>query len=88
MMYIYIITMWSYNYDFLINGFINGVVNPVRILDWHKLPIPFLYFKGFLWEWYGNGGPTGGISLDSIKQEASKSHQILNGQGATRYKSS
>ena len=25
----------------------------------HKLPIPFPYFKGFLWEWYGRvaGGP-------------------------------
>lgn len=58
--------MWSYNYHFLIHGFINGVVTPVRILDWHILQ----------------------ISLDSIKQESSKSHQILNGQGATRYKSS
>ena len=22
------------------------------------IPIPLAYFKGFLWEWYGNGGPT------------------------------
>ena len=40
----------------------------------YKLPIPFPYFKGFLWEWYGSsmgmgvpvlGGP--GISLDFLR---------------------
>ena len=30
----------------------------------HKLPVPFPHFKGFLWEWYGNGGPTSGGSLE------------------------
>ena len=38
----------------------------------HKLPIPFPYFRGFLWEWYGSGMGMGiallgvpGIFLDT-----------------------
>ena len=50
-------------------GFFQGP--PIAGPPSHKLPIPFPYFKGFLWEWYGSSMGMGvpllgvpGISLD------------------------
>ena len=68
-------------------GFFQGppIVGPPS----HKLPIPFPYFKGFLWEWYGSsmgmGVPLLGVPRISLeKNQAFLQVTAMNGQFPTQ----
>ena len=50
-------------HSWLINGgYFTDRDDPPSIVEpsSDKLPIPFTYLKGFLWEWYGSGGSSNG----------------------------